>query len=435
MSCPNHALANSRQTPQPTWHWPEEVVADAIGRIRHLALEDGELSRERQIGSEEEFYELTNALIEGLASPEINHRLDWASVGVTFQARSELWLMTERNHGQLKSAVLLPAPMSTLDYTLGPWTLCRWPIRKFQIYRSPLPQDAVGWLPMLGGLAADMPRWSACFVSSASLGSRFCDAMQHSSGDLRRHFFVLPWGNPQPHCRIKWEGSTESYLSSLGRESRRNLRRYAKHLFEDKAIQCRVRRFELEDDVGTFVRDASRVFAASYQSQVPGLRLTEDSTEAVQIATAAHHKAFLGHILYIDDEPAAFHHGVVHGDCYFVLQMAYDERWARRQIGGALFLAVLKDIEFRGPKVRLLDYMGGVTLFKLRTTNEKTMTQSFYLFPRSLSGAFQYGTLRAVNSVSQFAGVVLEKAGLRSSVGSLLQRKRLTPKAGNSAKE
>lgn len=423
-------------TPLRSWHWPQHVVADAIVRIRHITLEDGRVGPKQRIGSTGEFYELSDALIADLSSAEINHRLDWASVGLSFQTRSELWLITERNGGQLSSAVVLPAPISTLDYALGPWTFFRWPIRKFQIYRGPLSQaDARSWQDMLKVFAANMPRWSACFVSAVPVDSSICNAMQDSGGDIRRHYFVLPWGKVQPHCRIKWEGSTESYLSTLGRESRRNLRRYSKQLFDDDAIRCRVRRFEREDDLCVFLRDASCVFANSYQSRVPGLRLTQDSTEAVQIATAARHQAFLGHVLYIDDEPAAFHHGVVIGDCYFVLQMAYDERWARRQVGGALFLAVLKDIELRGPKVRFLDYMGGVTLFKLRTTNEKTQTQSFYLFPRSVAGALQYGTLRAVNSVSQFAGAALARGGLRASAETLLKGHRAAAGAIKCEKE
>ncbi len=421
----------------PLWDWPLVEASHAIHRIRHLRTEPQKSVISERFSTPRSFEQFAARFNAAMPVVEINHRLDWNVARIASNDVDELWILTDWSDDEMESALILQAPLSTLDYSLGPWTFFKWRIRKLQIYAGPIlggaePPDLF-LHKAFAGLAAHLPRWAAIFVFSAPVGSPLHAEITDPAGPIQRHFFVLPWGGEQPHCRITWEGTVDSYLQSIGPESRRNLKRYSKKLLSDHALHCRVLRFSGVHETDRFLRDASRVFAKSYQSSVPGLALSVDSTEGRQITVAAREGSFLGHILYINNEPAAFHYGVIIGDRYFVLQMAYDPMWARHHAGSVLLLEVLKDIERRGPHLRCLDYMGGVTTFKLRTTNHKTTTQSYYLFPRSPAGGLQYASLSLVNAISQAAGVALERTNLKVAVQSLVQRWKRRPSSPGKA--
>lgn len=359
-----------------------------------------------------------------LSPAELSHTVEWLALAPKHSSTEELWFLIDTEDDNLTGVAMLPAPLGTIEYALGDWVFFKWPVRKFQIYKGPLTlnhRSQAFIRRVLRALAVTMPPCSVVFASGVPVDSALHAELVLPGGGGRKEFFVLPWGNETPHCRIAWQGRVETYLQSIGKESRRNLRRYAKKLLDDPALSCRIKRFTGKIGAEEFMRTAASLSAKTYQAKILGVGLTRNSLEEAQIEMAAERDAFLGHILYIDGEPAAFHFGVIHGDRLFALQMGYDPKWSNRQVGSVLFFEVLKDLERSNVNIRYLDYMSGVTNFKLRTANDKHPTRSFYLFRRTPIGALQYATLVAVNRFSHAVGAVLHKLRLKARLQAFIR--------------
>jgi len=363
-----------------------------------------------------------------LSIDDIEQDPEWQSLTLSFGAKRQLWVFALIVNGRLTGYVPMLADNARLMYALGGAQFASWPVREFRFHLGPVIGDCEAcffdaWALALRSVIAkrgvvfakDVPQHSALQIMLAS-----------RRGALAKKFFVLPWGRPSPRCRIRWQGSVQAYLQSIGHESRRNLKRYAKKLANEPGLRSEVKRFVADADA--FLRDGARISATTYQKQLYGHTLERGSLAEAQVRHAVKSGAFLGHILYINDQPVAYHYGVVGQRIFSVLEMGYDPAWAHHHVGGVLFYDVLHDLERTRYPIDVLDYMSLVTTFKLRTTNDHRPVCDYYLFPRTISGAVQYMTLTATDWVSQLAGNVLERLHLRSRVETLLGWRRGRPK-------
>jgi CelD/BcsL family acetyltransferase involved in cellulose biosynthesis len=196
------------------------------------------------------------------------------------------------------------------------------------------------------------------------------------------------------HCKIDWTGSVEAYLASLGPDSRRNFKRYDKKLFASVELRAEVKRFQDPNEIDRFLDDGIKVSDKTYQKNLLGLGLTRGGPTERRIRFAAERRSFIGHILYLNDEPVAFHLGYLFEESFFAVQMGYDPAHSSHQPGAVLFLHVLHDLERLRLPVRVIDCLAGVTDFKLRTTNRKEPIQNYYLFQRTMRGFAMYASLR-----------------------------------------
>ncbi len=250
-------------------------------------------------------------------------------------------------------------------------------------------------------LALAIPSDGVVRLSAIPVGSPLHEQLRDPQSDLQRRFYVLPWGEETLHCRILWDGSFEKYLSSLGKVSRKDLRRNWRALLEDPTIRCEVRAFRAVDDVDQFLRDSLAISEKTYQSRKLGIGLAASPASERAVRGAASLGRFLGYVMYIDGTPVAFEYSVASGDTCLMKEGGYDPAWADRHVASVLFLEALRDFERIGLPVKRLDLMPTVNLFKLRTANDLLRVRHFYLFPRNRRGAGRFLTLGAVQGLSQ----------------------------------
>lgn len=336
---------------------------------------------------------------------DMNYDPEWLSVAHGWPGHGILFV-ADHGAGRFHGVAAFLASKTTLNYALGPFVLWRMPIRQLKLYQGVICERTAD-PETLGGCFAelfDAMGRGVVFAGAVPLGSALHRQIEEPSSLLRRYFHVLPWGGESVHCRVRWEGSVEKYLASIGKKSAKELQRNSKTLFGDPSLICKVRRFQSPDEIETFLQDGVAISDKTYQKRDLGLGIARGGAAERLMRFAAERGAFFGYILYINGAPAAFRYSFKCGDTCTMKQTGYDPAWADRQVGSVLFLETLRDFERAGLGVDWLDFMPDITLFKLRTTNEKRRIRHYYLFKRTPVGAAQYLTLKMTDALSRAAG-------------------------------
>jgi hypothetical protein len=368
--------------------------------------------RVQTLSNERERATFAAAARERLPIREINHDVEWLEAGRRADADDAIVTLADYAADALVGVLPLRVSTGEIKYTVGNVTLFRKKVREFQLFEAPISTRADRGAAMaraMEGLAEAMPDGAVAFASAVPCESEFHALLNAPGGALGRLFHVLQWGGENWHCKIDWQGTLEGYLASLGADSRRNFKRYSKKLFANEALKPKIERFRSADEIGRFLDDGIKISDKTYQKKLYGLGLARGGATEKRFRFAAERGAFLGHILYLNGEPAAFHYGFVFGETFFVLQMGYDPAVAQHQAGAVLFFHVLEDVERLKLPIKVVDCLPGVTDFKLRTTNRKTRIENFYLFKKGLRGSALYAAVKLVDATTRGLKTLAER--------------------------
>jgi Acetyltransferase (GNAT) domain len=363
---------------------------------------------------------------ESLTLAHYSQDIEWLALHATKPNERALALVDVQN-GKFESILCAHEYDSAIKFGMGGLTVFRWRIRQFDIFEGVVTRrpDVVQVISDgLSTLARLLPRNGAIFLEAIPLDSQLVSVFQGGRHRGHKTFFVLPWGKTNWSCSIRWSGDVDDYLDSIGKESRRNLKRYSKKLLSDVSLRCEVKRFRTPEEAELFLKDGIRVSDKTYQKKQLDLGLSTCGRAAVQIRFAATRDAFVGHILYIDEVPVAFQYGFSYGRVFHVDQIGYDPAWAAHQVGSVLFFEVLRDFEkLRLDGIDTLDFGQGLTVFKERTTNERRQVCNYYLFPRTIRGFLLYHSAKWMIIITDFISRILKYVKLQDSVRALVRRR------------
>ena len=365
---------------------------------------------------------------ERLPILEINHDVEWLEAGRKSDGDDAIVTLVDRAGDELVGLLPVRVSAAEIKYTVGSVTLLKKRVREFQLFQSPITiradrRDAM--VRAMEQLADSMPAGAVAFAGAVACEGEFHTLLTARGGPLRKRFHVLKWGEENWHCKIEWQGTLEAYLASLGPDSRRNLKRYSKKLFANDEMKPKIERFRSADDVARFLEDGMKVSDKTYQKKLFGLGLSRGGATEKRFRFAAERQGFLGHILYLRGEPAAFHYGFIFGGTFFVVQMGYDPALSQHQAGSVLFFHVLEDVERLNIPVKTIDCLPGVTDFKLRTTNRKERIQNFYLFKKTLGGSALFGAIKLLDVTVRSLKTLSDRANLTARL-----RRRLAGRSG-----
>jgi hypothetical protein len=312
-----------------------------------------------------------------------------------------------------------------LEFGAAGVTLFRSRIHKYSMSEGPVtarPDASAALVDCFAALARSLPKDGVVYVGSVEIGSPLHRLLAAADSPLDRNFRILPWGQPHQRFKIRWDGSYEAYLGSLGQSTRSNMRRVVKKLRSNSDLTVEVRRFRSVDDVDDFLKDGSAVSAKTYQMQL-GVGVEADQESASWFRFAAEKGYFLAHILYLNGQPVAFQYGYIFGGTYLILQIGHDPEWSKHQVGMALFAESLVDIEAHSDPITMIDWGSGATMFKERICNIKYDDAYYYLFPRTLRGAVLYNAMRLNNAATEALKHLLQRFKVKGRVEQYLQEK------------
>ena len=364
----------------------------------------------------------SRALYPGLG---LNQDVEWLGV-LSDRPEQRMAVLADREGRDLRGLAAFHIHPSGLTFSLGEVVLFSLKVERFAIDAGPVTsrspsQPAVD--ACFSALADMLESENVVFLGGVPKDSDLQAVIDDSSSALRKRFHVVPYGAEYLRCRVRWTGSYDEYLSSLSAKERSKLRRALRRFAEADGLTGEVRRFQHVGDVDGFMAAAVPVSAKTYQHRLLGLGLTDDSTAADEIREAAGRGWFLGHILYVNGEPTAFHYGFVFHKCFYMMAAGYDPAYAQNEVGNVLFLEVLKDIEKVGDEIDLMDNLYGGGIYKERTSNIKTPERHYYLIPKSLRGTVVAKSMVAMDEFSPALGALLEKYGVKDRIKRLIRRR------------
>ncbi len=332
----------------------------------------------------------------------IDHDIAWSTVKRAHPDEGVL-VLVDQDEGGLHGVAPFQFHPAHLVYAIGPARLFRKQTSYIQMEYEPIttrPDRRKAVSECYGVLAGVMPDKSVVYCEFVPTDSDLYALLDDKHSPLHEIFHVLPWGPETVRFKIRWNGSYETYLASLGKISRKDLRRTMKKFDAEFGGRAELRRYQSPASVKAYLRDAIPVSDKTYQKQKLGIGLSDYPPLESELTYAAEQGYFLGHTLNIDGRAVAFHHGFVYRGTFFMIDGGYDPDFAKCQIGVVIFCEMLKDIEQHKDPISVMDYMNGQSVFKERTSNTEEKGRAFLLFRKTATGFVSYATLKYTNKVS-----------------------------------
>jgi hypothetical protein len=376
--------------------------------------------REEVLARPEQFDGLAREARAAFPDLELSHDVAWQHS--SSRGDRTLMVLTAREGGRLVGLAPFEVHPTSLKFGVGEVTMMRKRVQRFALERAPL---VTGGDDLTTGcfaaLAERLPVNGAVFLRGVPEESEAHTQLAKCGSALRKTFHVVPHGPAYTRCRIAWDGSFEAYLNSLGKVTRKDLRRTLKKA-EGASPAFRLERYTSEGDVAAYLEIAAAVSAKTYQRRLLGEGVVNNDRQRANLLNAARTGRFLGHILFAGEEAIAFHLSYTDAARLYMIDGGYDPAWAKVQPGMLTFLFLLQDLERHNVPVTTLDYLYGGGAYKERTSNLKTRERHYYLIKRGLRGAMLASAMRSMDTVSSSLGALLERYQLKEFVKRQIRR-------------
>lgn len=379
------------------------------------------LWREEALASDEQIEAFAREARAAFPDLELGHDVAWQNMAK--RSGRSLLVLAARQDGRLTGLAPFEVHPTSLRFGLGEMTFMRKRVQRFALERAPLVADGAGrdaTAHCFDTLAARLPTNGAVFLRGVPEDSDLHPLLT-KRGTLKSAFHVVPHGPSYTRCRIAWDGNFETYLNTLGKVTRKDLRRTLKKA-EGASPAFRLERYSEVGDVVPYLEIAAGVSAKTYQRQLLGEGVVNNDRQRTNLLNAAQTGRFLGHILFAGDEAVAFHLGYVDGSCFYMFDGGYDPAWAKSQVGMLTFLLVLQDLERHKVPVRTLDYLYGGGAYKERTSNLKTRERHYYLIKRGVRGAMLAAAMKSTDAMSRSVGAALDRLQLKALIKRFIRR-------------
>lgn len=389
---------------------------------RTLGASDVLRWHQEEISTDLRAQELGREVRDRFPDLDLSHDVSWLARTEGQQSDRRIVALSARRGGELVGFAPFVAKPARLQFALGPIVFFSARVQRFVIDAGPLldrvePDTALA--ACFSGLAEHLSRDGVVFLRGVRDDTLLHRVLTDRDGVLRSSFHVVPFGASYKRCGIRWDGSVDRYLDTLGKVTRKDLRRTLKKAPSVMGVEPTLKRYGDVADVAAFVRDAVEVSKKTYQAKL-GYGLTASDRSGLE--RAAEMGRFLGHVLFRGESPVAFHLGFMHGHRFYMVDGGYDPAWAKAQVGIYTFLRVLQDLENERVPVTLLDYLYGDHAYKVRTSNEWAQERHYYLMRRDARGTLLAAALRTSDASSRTLASLLERIGFKTRLRALLRR-------------
>ena len=239
---------------------------------------------------------------------------------------------------------------------------------------------------------------------------------------VRRLYNILPHSPSYQRCRIRLEGNFDAYLASLGRGTRKDLKKTIR-VFKERVGEAVERRVVTTlDDLEAVLPELERLSAKTYQSRLLGLGIAPGNFVERQLRNGVSRGIGRLDLLRMRGELISFQVGYTYHGAFYATQAGYDPAWADLQPGIVHLIFTIEDLCRNDPQVRYFDFMYGQSLYKTRLSNTFHEESQFYLIPRTARGWATWAALQAVNRTSGAIGTALRKLRVKETARKLLRR-------------
>jgi hypothetical protein len=360
----------------------------------------------------------------------LEHDARWIQTKMDDPSKT-LEIFVREQGGRIKGYTSVFSHPSRLAYALGELSIFSLPVRRRVIWTTPLTptgdtdscssgdsdlgEDFVVWMHQ------DLQKNEVLFLHEIRQACPLYKAMMDPRSRLRQLYHDVPYGPLYQHRFIDFDGTYDDYVAGLGAKTRADLSRTRRRFIDRTAGKFETRCFTTPEDVRTFVEDAAKVSAKTYQFNLLGAGLRDRQLLENQFAKAAKLSWFRSYVLYVDGAPVAFQVGYVYNKSFNAKDIGYDPAFAKLQAGIFLHTEIVSDLLSCPGEVTGWDFGNLDTIHKRRLSSRSEASGFFYLIPRGPRGAAISLSMKAINVLSAGLGRFLDRFKVRQKIKNFLR--------------
>jgi CelD/BcsL family acetyltransferase involved in cellulose biosynthesis len=235
------------------------------------------------------------------------------------------------------------------------------------------------------------------------------------------------------HYVIELAGSFTDYLARLSGKSRHEMARKVRRFEAFSGGRHELREYRTVADVPEFMRLATGLSRATYQSRLLAVGLPEGAEFVQELEAAAGRDDFRGYVLLVDGRAVAYGFCRAMRDAIFFEHTGYDPALATHSPGIFLLQQMLMRV-FAENRFTLFDFGTGDAQYKRSYSTKSRRCATVLLFRRSIRSTLVVGIHRALTGASDACVHLLKTLGIKDRVKRLLRRSK-RGSAGSAAPE
>lgn len=260
----------------------------------------------------------------------------------------------------------------------------------------------------LGRGEADVAR-----LRNLKVGSPLHRAARSLPGRLSRDALA----RPTRHWRARLGGSYDEYLGRRSSKTRANLRRYGRKFEAAFPDAVELRSFRDPADLDRLLEDTRAVYEGTYHRAL-GVGFSDSGVERELTTLALARGWFRGFVLYVDEKPCAFWHGIRYGSVFSTGPTGYDPAFGTHRVGTYVLGRMVEEIS-REEGLDWIDFGFGDAEYKQHFGDDSWLEEDVLVWARRPRTIRLNATRTALLAADRAARSLLGRRGLLARVRRL----------------
>ena len=260
----------------------------------------------------------------------------------------------------------------------------------------------------LGRGEADVAR-----LRNLRVGSPLHRAARSTPGRLSRDALA----RPTRHWRARLGGSYDEYLARRSSKTRANLRRYGRKFEAAFPDAIELRSFRDPADLDRLLADTRAVYEGTYHRAL-GVGFSDSGVERELTALALARGWFRGFVLYVDEKPCAFWHGIRYGRVFSTGPTGYDPAFGTHRVGTYVLGRMVEELS-REEDLDWIDFGFGDAEYKQHFGDDSWLEEDVLVWARRPRPIRLNATRTVLLAADRAARSLLGRRGLLARVRRL----------------
>jgi hypothetical protein len=305
---------------------------------------------------------------------------------VAHHEKNDITVYALYENGRLCGVAPFISRMWPLYCQLAEFTLAKFPLRRFRLIGGSLdfPEDYAAYdllfSELAKQLAAHTSDFDSLYLDGIPLDSFLRKYLQESK-IIRSRFLTYQPEPAKPNLLLRFTGTFTDYMAKFSAKHRKNINREIKRLKSGALGEFQFVRYELPEEVPTFLEQAVELSKKTYQWILLHRGLDDPNLLRHRLPLLAKHGWFRSYLLFCGGKASAFLLGYqCHGKFIF-FEIGYDPEMAAYSVGTVMQFLAVEDL-FNHNRPEVMD-LGTFDRYKEMLSTETHLGSSVFLFPRN----------------------------------------------------